>query len=153
MKEIKIFDKNEFCCAQEIQKLANLTRVLEKFTFKRKGLSSSQAYTILEIYNSEELKMSELSELLGLDCSTSTRNIKKLIDLGLVNKKNSDIDKRIVLVFLSEKGKLEAKEIKEDFRERFGKVVCGIPKDKFREIFLGISLLLEFLEQGEKEIE
>ena len=139
--------KYESCCGSEIQKLARLTYILEKSTFKLKGFTSSQAYTLLELLENGELSMREISERMALDCSTMTRNISKLVDLGLVERCSCDSDRRITRISLSELGRVKTQEIKEAFMEHFGQVVCMLPKEKFDIIFEGINLLTEVLEK------
>lgn len=139
--------KYESCCGSEIQKLARLTYILEKNTFKLKGFTSSQAYTLLALLESGELSMREISERMALDCSTMTRNISKLVDLGLVERCSCDSDRRITRISLSELGRVKTMEIREAFMEHFGQVVCRLPKEKFDIIFEGINLLTEALEE------
>ncbi len=139
--------KYESCCGSEIQKLARLTYILEKNTFKLKGFTSSQAYTLLELLENGEVSMREISERMALDCSTMTRNISKLVDLGLVERCSCHSDRRITRISLSELGKKKTLEIKEAFMKHFGQVVCKLPKEKFDIIFEGINLLTEALEK------
>lgn len=139
--------KYESCCGSEIQKLARLTYILEKNTFKLKGFTSSQAYTLLALLESGELSMREISERMALDCSTMTRNISKLVDLGLVERCSCDSDRRITRISLSELGRVKTMEIREAFMDHFGQVVCRLPKEKFDIIFEGINLLTEALEE------
>lgn len=139
--------KYESCCGSEIQKLARLTYILEKNTFKLKGFTSSQAYTLLELLENGEVSMREISERMALDCSTMTRNISKLVDLGLVERCSCDCDRRITRISLSELGRVKTLEIREAFMEHFGQVVCKLPKEKFDIIFEGINLLTEALEK------
>jgi DNA-binding MarR family transcriptional regulator len=139
--------KYESCCGSEIQKLARLTYILEKNTFKLKGFTSSQAYTLLALLESGELSMREISERMALDCSTMTRNISKLVDLGLVERCSCHSDRRITRISLSELGRIKTMEIREAFMEHFGQVVCKLPKEKFDIIFEGINLLTEVLEE------
>jgi len=139
--------KYESCCGSEIQKLARLTYILEKNTFKLKGFTSSQAYILLEFLENAEMPMKEISERMALDCSTMTRNISKLVDLGMVKRCSCEDDKRITKISLTSEGKGKALEIKEAFMKHFGDLVCKLPKEKFDIIFEGINLLTEVLEK------
>lgn len=140
-------DIYDICCGKEIQKLAKLTYILEKNTFKSKGFTSSQANIILELLNKEPINMKSISKKMALDCSTMTRNISKLIELGIVEKKVCDCDKRVIKINLTSKGEKKGEEIKKAFTEHMTKLVCKIPKDKFDVIFEGIGLLTEILEE------
>lgn len=144
MINIKTYD---VCCGSEIQKLARLTYILEKNTFKLKGFTSSQAYTLLELLSDGGIPMKEISKKMALDCSTMTRNISKLVDLGLVERASCPQDKRVTKIRLTGLGEEKAKEIKDGFITHFTKVVCKLPKDQFDTIFTGINLLIEALEK------
>jgi len=137
----------DVCCGNEIQKLARLTYIMEKNTFKLKGFTSSQAYTLLELLGTPDIPMKEISERMALDCSTMTRNISKLVDLNLVERKICTCDKRVIRISLTSEGERKGKEIREAFTSHFGSLVCRLPKEKFDIIFEGINLLTEVLEK------
>ena len=137
----------DICCSSEIQKLARLTYILEKNTFRLKGFTSSQAYTLLELLDTPPLPMKEISERMALDCSTMTRNISKLVDLNLVERRPCPRDKRVIRINLTVEGEKKTREIKEAFIEHFGQIVCRLPKENFDIIFQGINLLTEAFEK------
>ena len=83
-------------------------------------LSPSQYFTIKNI-TAEGISMTDLSFILGLDNSTLTRNIKKLIDKDVVKKERSKIDKREHLVFLTVSGELLLTELEKKNRYWFCK--------------------------------
>ena len=140
----------EVCCGSEIQKLARLTYILEKNTFKLKGFTSSQAYTLLELLDEEGIAMKEISERMALDCSTMTRNISKLVDSGIVQKCTCQGDRRVTKISLTKEGEIKAREIKDAFLGYFGDIVCRLPKEKFDIIFEGISILTDAFEKERK---
>jgi len=85
------------------------------------NLTPSQYFTIKNI-NSDGISMSDLSLTLGLDNSTLTRNINKLIDKGLVQKHRSTSDRREHLVFLTESGYL----LINDFENKIDHAISAI---------------------------
>ena len=66
-------------------------------------LSFSQYCIIMKIH-SAAISMSDLAFSLGLDKSTLTRNIKVLLNRGLVEKYRDSEDFRVYKVILSDKG-------------------------------------------------
>ena len=56
------------------------------------------------------ISMTELSQILGIDNSTLTRNLNKLEFQGFVHRNKDDYDKRVYKIILSNKG-LSTKEI------------------------------------------
>ena len=78
----------------------------------RLSLTASQAFHLLSI-PVDGISMSGLANKLGLDASTLTRNILKLEKLDLVRRKQDRNDKRILVVYLTDKGKGRVEKIEE----------------------------------------
>ena len=78
----------------------------------RLSLTSPQAFHLLSI-PVDGISMSGLANKLGLDTSTLTRNIQKLEKLDLVRRKQDRNDKRILVVYLTDKGRGEVEKIEE----------------------------------------
>ena len=76
------------------------------------SLTAPQAFHLLSI-PVDGISMSGLANKLGLDTSTLTRNIQKLEKLEFVRRKQDRNDKRILVVYLTDKGqdKVEKFEI------------------------------------------
>ena len=70
----------------------------------RLSLTAPQAFHLLSI-PVDGISMSGLANKLGLDTSTLTRNIQKLEKLDLVRRKQNRNDKRILAVYLTDKGR------------------------------------------------
>ena len=67
-------------------------------------ISSSQALNVLSI-PFDGISMSKLANKLGLDASTLTRNVNKLIILGYLKKNSNQHDKRIQTISLTSEGR------------------------------------------------
>ena len=78
----------------------------------RLSLTAPQAFHLLSI-PVDGISMSGLANKLGLDTSTLTRNIQKLEKLDLVRRKQDRNDKRILLVYLTDKGGGKVEKIEE----------------------------------------
>ena len=78
----------------------------------RLSLTASQAFHLLSI-PVDGISMSGLANKLGLDTSTLTRNIQKLEKLDLVRRKQDRNDKRILVVYLTDKGRRKVEKIEE----------------------------------------
>lgn len=100
------------------------------------NLSPSQYFTIKNI-SAEGISMTDLSFILGLDNSTLTRNIKKLIDKDVVKKERSKIDKREHLVFLTVSGELLLTEFEKKIDVDVAKITRKINNQQ-KNIFLDI---------------
>ena len=95
--------------------LANLTThynaIFRQYS-SRLSLTAPQAFHLLSI-PVDGISMSGLANKLGLDTSTLTRNIQKLEKLDLVRRKQDRNDKRILVVFLTDKGGGKVEKIEE----------------------------------------
>ena len=78
----------------------------------RLSLTAPQAFHLLSI-PVDGISMSDLANKLGLDTSTLTRNIQKLEKLDLVRRKQDRNDKRILVVYLTDKGRGKVEKIEE----------------------------------------
>jgi DNA-binding MarR family transcriptional regulator len=78
----------------------------------RLSLTAPQAFHLLSI-PVDGISMSGLAKKLGLDTSTLTRNIQKLEKLDLVRRKQDRNDKRILVVYLTDKGRGRVEKIEE----------------------------------------
>ena len=78
----------------------------------RLSLTAPQAFHLLAI-PVDGISMSGLANKLGLDTSTLTRNIQKLEKLDLVRRKQDRNDKRILVVYLTDKGRETVEKIDE----------------------------------------
>ena len=95
--------------------LANLTThynaIFRQYS-SRLSLTAPQAFHLLSI-PVDGISMSGLANRLGLDTSTLTRNIQKLEKLDLVRRKQDRNDKRILVVYLTDKGGGKVEKIEE----------------------------------------
>ena len=72
---------------------------------QRAGLSFGQRHTLYHINAHQGLSIQELAELLQVDHSTMSRNVKKLMQADLVETFQDDADKRRKMIALSAVGK------------------------------------------------
>ena len=96
------------------------------------GLSLAQVQLILAV-PFQSISMSELSQILGIDNSTLTRNLNKLEFSGYVQRNKDDYDKRIFKVSLTKKG-LEMKENIENLLEEYSFKILSELRHEDRQI-------------------
>ena len=76
----------------------------------RLSLTAPQAFHLFSI-PADGISMSGLANKLGLDTITLTRNIQKLEKLDLVRRKQDRNDKRILVVYLTDKGRGKVEKV------------------------------------------
>ncbi|MBE6068175.1 MAG: MarR family transcriptional regulator [Clostridium lundense] len=114
----KIKLENQICfplyaLSREIIKLYK--PILDKY-----NLTYTQYITMLVIWEEEKIIFKELGKRLHLDSGTLTPVIKKLESMGLIIKYRSKKDDRVVIVELTEEGRV----LKEDILEVPDKMFC-----------------------------
>ena len=82
----------------------------------RLSLTAPQAFHLLSI-PVDGISMSGLANKLGLDTSTLTRNIQKLEKLDLVRRKQDRNDKRILVVYLTDRGRGKVEKVENSLLE------------------------------------
>lgn len=71
----------------------------------RHGLTMSVGFTLLNIDQREGTPSTKLGPKMGMEPRSLTRTLKSMEDEGLIYRKNDKNDRRLVLIFLTEKGK------------------------------------------------
>ena len=96
----------------------NILRIEERALQDIEGhdLSVTEMHTLEAIGTEGERSMSEAAKKLNITMGTLTTAIAKLMAKGYVERRRTDEDKRVVLVKLTEKGKL-ANKVHERFHE------------------------------------
>ena len=77
----------------------------EHSVVKDSGLSPAQMHTVEIIGHNQNMRMKELAERLGVTTGSLTVGIDKLEDLGLVERKPHESDRRSWLIVLTDAGK------------------------------------------------
>ena len=92
------------------------------------NLTASQAFHLISI-PCEGISMSHLSNRLGLDTSTLTRNIQKLEKLKMVKRERDAYDRRIQNIFLTRVGRVAVENIDARLNEINRSLVEGLDID------------------------
>ena len=97
--------------------------------------NSSLYYAVLELHLQDGLTMSELSDILAVDKSFMTKEIKKLIKLGYVTQQVDPADRRIQRVYLTESGRAAAERVGRAFSEVLGILGQDIDPAELQVVF------------------
>ena len=105
------------------------------------GLTYTQYIVFLVLWEKDGITVGEICDKLMLDNGTLSPLLKKMQQAGYVEKKRSEVDERLVVITLTEKGKALQKKA-EDIP---GKVAACIdlPVEKAQQLY---SLLYELLD-------
>lgn len=140
------------CCIDEVgfmmQKLVRVFNLFERDEIKTYGFTTSQCYTILELFKSTGLTMNELSEKMNLNSSTMTRILDNLVRDKYISRDKDEFDRRIVIVSLTEAGKEIAKKLDMTVKAYYKRVIENIPKGQVEETLKSVNILQKAFEKA-----
>jgi len=118
-------------------------------SFEEMGITMPQGMVIGLLHQKGELKISELSKQLGLSNSTISGIIDRLEKQSYVERKRSEVDRRIVHVKLSN----ENAELQQNFHKRaednFEKLLGKGTPEEIEKIAEGLKVLSKILGENE----
>ena len=94
----------------------NYFALLRKYASKY-DLTLSQSLILLYI-PFDGINISDISNKLGLDISTMTRNLKRIEKRGLLSRKNNNYDKRSYKIYLSDRGIKQINTLRDELGEK-----------------------------------
>ncbi len=109
------------------------------------GINIPQCHTIMEIGLADTLSVNTLAEKMGLDKSTVSRQVEKLVKGQLVERIASPEDRRKVNISLSPKGKEIYQLINTTMNEQFEKVFQKIAPKELSTFFKVFNILAKTL--------
>ena len=124
----------------DILRQLNYELVKELGLFKhRAGLSFSQRHILYHI------KIQELADFLHVEHSTMSRNIKKLVQAGLVDIYQDEKDKRRKVITLSAAGESRLAEATDSINETISKILEVLDDEEIEIVIHGIHRYCEAL--------
>ncbi|MBZ9686753.1 MarR family winged helix-turn-helix transcriptional regulator [Clostridium estertheticum] len=140
-------NKNTQSCA--CGNLRKTTRAITQFydkMLKPTGLKSTQCLLLLDISRNENISVSSLGNILLMDQSTVTRNVKLLIKSGYIDIKKEEQDSRKKCITITNKGLKTLEVAIPLLKKAQSKIEDGIGKERIEE-------LLKTLKDIEKLVE
>ena len=118
------------------------------------GFTMSMGYTLLNIDKYEGTPSTKLGPLMGMESRSLTRTLKTMEESGFIERKSDPTDKRMVRVFLTEKG-MEARKISRAtvirFNERIQDVLTTQEREQFFQIMKKVNQRLDETQLVESE--
>lgn len=93
--------------AEVVQSFMMISKTLAKYTQKNAeslGLTLQQLGVLNTIYSYPLITLKEITEKLFIPKSTASVNVEELVNLGLVERKSSEKDRREINLILTDKG-------------------------------------------------
>ena len=117
------------------------------------GLAEFKGINAME--NNKKITCTELSERMNLSPSRGSRIIDNLVKKGYLLRKVKDYDRRITLLYLTEKGEKIKDEINHEQRGFEQKINSELSGQEVESIKIGLKTLEKFLvynKKGDKDV-
>jgi DNA-binding MarR family transcriptional regulator len=98
------------------------------------GLHRSHHSVLFSLYKSEGISQEKLSKMLNVDKATVTRTVKKLLENGLIERRQDESDKRAYLLFVTDKGKALKPKIETAFEAWDSIVLDGFTDEEIKQL-------------------
>jgi len=108
-------------------------------------ITLSQCHTIVEIGRAGVMSINQLAELLGLDKSTVSRSVDKLVNDGLLIRAEDQADRRYVVLKLTEEGQKIFVAVEQKMTIYFAEAIQLIPEEKRDGVVESLQYLVEVL--------
>ena len=103
------------------------------------GITYTQYLVIISFENHEYQTIQNIADRLNLNASTISPVIKRLVNIGFIDKKRGEGDERIVMVSMTEKGKILYKKLAQVQEIVFCK--SGLSEFEFKRIHNELNIL------------
>lgn len=114
--------------------------------FHSKGHYREQSRLLFLISENEGIIQRDLAGEMDVRPSSMTEMLGKIEQLGLIERKQDEKDQRVMHIFLTEKGKAEAKESKNDTERLTAALFEGLSDEEFDQMLLLTRKLCDHLD-------
>jgi len=121
--------------------------------FKEMGLTGPQGMLIGTLAHQGEMKISQLSEKMGLSNSTVSGIVDRLEKQGLVERTRSVEDRRVVYVNVTSDFKKIAQSHFSQIEAKFQDILNETSPEEIDKIFDGLNLLKKLMERHQEKKE
>ena len=104
-------------------------------------ISTSLGYVLLNIHTERGTPATKIAPLMGMESRSLTRMLKNMETKGLIYKKQDEIDRRSVRIFLTEEG-IRRKEISRKTIRGFNERLRNIIPQKDLEAFFRVMTIV-----------
>lgn len=115
------------------------------------GVTLGQCHILMELSEKKETTIKELSEIFGLDKSSLSRTVDKMVEAGMLTRMESKEDRRYMALNLTQQGNQAAENINKMCNDYYGNLFKLIPEEKHSSIMESLSLLSDALYQLRKQ--
>ena len=119
--------------------------------FKELNITGPQVMLVGALIHHGEMKMTDISESMGLTNSTISGIVDRLEKQGFVERIRSNEDRRVVFVKVTDEFRENAKHLFSQVEKKFETIVNEASSEEIDKIFEGINLLRGLLERQQQK--
>ncbi len=141
-------DKNVKKVNDILVNLFNMVLKMEEEAVKEassKDLSITEIHTLVAIGKGRSKTMTHVANLLGINVSTLTTAINKLVKKGYVERLRDDDDRRIVRIHLTEEGTEAVKAHEAFHNDMISEALSHVPEEELPKFISSIDNMNKFL--------
>jgi len=112
------------------------------------GITLTQSHLLTEIGWAGTASLNTLSDRLGVDKSTMSRNIEILVNGGLVSRTTDPDNRRSVTIALTDAGRQLFQQIEASMTQFYETLLHALPADKRSQVLESLDLLLTAIPAG-----
>lgn len=131
-----------------LQLLVRRFGLLQKDSAQCCGISVIQSHIIYEVSRKTRLSLNELSEALGVDTSTLSRQVQQLVEGGLLDRIPDPNDRRYVVLSLTDAGVSQTTAIAGQMRDYIQHLFAHIPQEKQDQVLDSLRILNEAMSKS-----
>ncbi|BBF42383.1 transcriptional regulator, MarR family [Lachnospiraceae bacterium KM106-2] len=105
------------------------------------SVTLSQCHAIVEIGRNQPLMLKMLANRLQLDVSTMSKTVDHLVKRNLVERKQSDEDRRKLVLTLTKEGRLIYQKVENNMELQFQQLLEKIPVEQRELVLEGLTVL------------
>lgn len=145
-------DKITAIC-QALRELDRASNVFKKAEVGCCGISISQLHLLMLMSEREgqQTSLTDVATILGSDLSTVSRVVDGLVRQGLVNREVNNLNRRRLVLALTEEGSRLVDLINSNMRDYMEKVLALVPPERWDSILDSLKTLstaMRFLKEG-----
>lgn len=138
-------EKSSHELREQARMLVRKLGLIERAGVECCGVTLPQCHAVVEIGRQGSLSLNSLAELLGLDKSTVSKTVDKLVAGGLLVRDADPEDRRYVVLTLTEQGAVFYHSIEARMEGYFSLALQAIPEDKRAQVLESLALLAKAL--------
>lgn len=105
------------------------------------GLSSIQSKLILDVYHNEGTRVTDICKRLNKETNTISPLINRLIKHGYLTKIQDDFDKRITLIYLTDKSKQVMADLMKDVEKATLPLFDKLNEEELCNVYKSLKIL------------